>query len=196
MESMKNENVLFVPRPELARVMDLSKTFWRVTAAELSQLPFDFAPRAELETDGSRKQLIPYALLLDERKRVLTYRRHGSEKRLADKWSAGIGGHVNDGDKRPALLNTLTAGLSREIKEETGLCVSAPQMLLLGMINEEISEVGHSHTGVVFAINVQNAAFVYDAEIAEPHFWNMDNVDLSLFETWSSLALDLYKERG
>lgn len=193
---MKNENVLFVPRPELARVMNLSKTFWRVTEAGLSQLPFYFAPRAELETDGSRKQLIPYALLFDERKRLLTYRRHGSEKRLADKWSAGIGGHVNDGDKRPALLNTLTAGLSREIKEETGLCICAPQMSLLGMINEERSEVGHSHTGVVFAVNIRDSACVlYDAEIAEPLFRNVNDVNLSLFEAWSSLALDLYKER-
>ncbi|HVJ81830.1 MAG TPA: phosphoesterase, partial [Planctomycetia bacterium] len=94
-------------------------------ASDLERLlvaaPPCYLPRAEAELDPSFKQLVPYAVLRAGNA-VFTYRRGkaGSESRLHDLWSIGIGGHVNPEDGPPAAAACLAA-LEREIAEETHL---------------------------------------------------------------------------
>ena len=61
----------------------------------------EFRPRAEAETDPSWKQLIPYLVLRDgERIFLMRRTKAGGDERLHDRYTIGVGGHVNpeDGD--------------------------------------------------------------------------------------------------
>lgn len=191
---MKNENVLFIERKILESAVDLSQEIIPMSESLLNSLSYGFVPRAAAETDATKKQLIPYVLLLDSEGRVLVYRRNGSEKRLSQKFSAGIGGHVNDGDDSGNLLDTLLKGACREIQEEICLTVLPKQLKMIGMINEEVTEVGHSHTGVVFSLDVDGKCMNFDKEIAEPEWLNPKDVPFENAELWTALAIKLLNE--
>lgn len=191
---MKNENVLFIERTILESAVDLSQEMIPMSESLLNSLSYGFVPRAAAETDATKKQLIPYVLLLDSEGRVLVYRRNGSEKRLSQKFSAGIGGHVNDGDDSGNLLDTLLKGACREIQEEICLTVLPKQLKMIGMINEEVSEVGLSHTGVVFSLDVDGKCLNFDKEIAEPEWLNPKDVPFENAELWTTLAIKLLND--
>ena len=187
----KDENVLCVPTEQMRLAFDLSLGSWQISMEELNRLPQCFEKRALLEQDYTYKQLIAYALVFDDQGQVLTYQRCGSEKRLKGIWSAGIGGHVTDEDRQITPYNTLLQGLKREFSEEIGLELQDGDVELLGMINEEETEVGHCHTGVVFRVNIASEQMRFDKEIGLPQWKNPEELDLGNFELWSGLALRL-----
>jgi predicted NUDIX family phosphoesterase len=188
---MKDENVLCVPTEQMRLAFDLSLGSWQISMEELNRLPQCFEKRALLEQDYTYKQLIAYALVFDDQGQVLTYQRCGSEKRLKGIWSAGIGGHVTDEDRQITPYNTLLQGLKREFSEEIGLELQDGDVELLGMINEEETEVGHCHTGVVFRVNIASEQMRFDKEIGLPQWKNPEELDLEKFELWSTLAIRL-----
>ncbi|MCR5570288.1 MAG: NUDIX domain-containing protein [Paludibacteraceae bacterium] len=188
---MKKENVLCVPVNSLTDTFDINTGYWPTNKDSINKLPFIFKARELAESDFSHKQLIAYALVFNEIGELLHYQRCGSEKRLKGIWSAGIGGHTNDNDKGDSLYDTLTNGLIREFEEETGLKIKLEDIELLGMINEEQTEVGHCHTGVVFKITINPEKLVLDTEIGNPHWETPELLDLTKFELWSGLAIKL-----
>lgn len=192
---MKNENVLVVAKDELERHFNLRQEFWSISEQDLNVLVTSFKSRQEAETDFNAKQLIPYAVIYNKVGNILTYNRHGSEKRLKGIFSVGIGGHVNDGDESDSTYKTLTTGLQREICEETGLHINASDILLEGMINEDQTEVGHCHIGVVFKVELHEAIPSFSSEIYNPHWLPLQDIDLNKFELWSALALKLIKRK-
>jgi len=85
--------------------------------------------RGDVEDDPTMLQLIPYVVVESaDRKRVLMYNRgnKGGETRLADKWSIGVGGHINPEDGETVVGNNLgddylgfiRNSASRELREE------------------------------------------------------------------------------
>ena len=188
---MKDENVLCVPTEQMRLAFDLSLGSWQISMEELNRLPQCFEKRALLEQDYTYKQLIAYALVFDDQGQVLIYQRCGSEKRLKGIWSAGIGGHVTDEDRQITPYNTLLQGLKREFSEEIGVQLQDRDVELLGMINEEETEVGHCHTGVVFRVNVASEQMRFDTEIGLPQWKTPEELDLEKFELWSTLAIRL-----
>lgn len=188
---MKKENVLVVSKEELNRHFNLQREFWSVKKSDIDALQSYYVPRSLAESDFNAKQLIPYAVISDAEGRYLTYNRHGSERRLKGVFSVGIGGHVNDGDKSDGNYNTLIAGLEREVTEEIGIRLVGSNISLMGMINEDVSEVGHCHIGIVFKAKLMGATPSFDAEIENPQWLTMQDIDLGQFELWSSLALKL-----
>jgi predicted NUDIX family phosphoesterase len=103
-----------------------------------------FEPRAAMEGDPAFKQVIPY-LVLREGERIFLMRRTraGADARLHDHWSIGIGGHVNPGDA------DLLGGLRREWREEI-VADFEPPFRLIGLLNDDTTDVGSVHLGVVF----------------------------------------------
>lgn len=188
---MKNENILYADRDELGKLVDLSKQWTVFDKETLNRLPPLFAARISAENDPTKKQLIPYVLVQNTEGKLLSYRRCGSEKRLAQKLSLGIGGHVNDGDLKESLYDTLVTGACREIKEEIGFEVAPGQLKLHGLINEEISDVGHVHTGIVFTLSVDPNKLSFDTEIGTPEWIAPQDLNEDAAELWSSLALKL-----
>jgi predicted NUDIX family phosphoesterase len=108
-----------------------------------------FARRDRVEEDASLKQIIPYVILRCAGRIFLVERtRGGSEARLRDKLSVGLGGHINpeDGDAR---RDRVTAGMERELTEEVSLPAgwrAAP----IGVLNDDVEAVGRVHFGLVY----------------------------------------------
>lgn len=192
---MKKENIVCVKATEMQKHFDMSKTSWQVTPDEINSLPYLFVQREYAEEDCTFKQIIPYAVFVDSNSNVLAYKRAGSEKRLSDMWSVGIGGHVNDKDKCSTLFSTLLAGLLREVEEEIGIKLNPNDFFMAGMINEEETEIGHSHTGVVFKVTVNKTEFAFDKEISNPTWIKFEDVDSTKFELWSALAVEMIKPK-
>ena len=103
-----------------------------------------FAPRAEMEVDRAWKQVIPYLVLRDgERYFLMRRTKAGGDARLHDRFSIGVGGHLNPGDV------DLAGGLRREWRE--GLVADFdPEFQLIGLLNDDTTEVGSVHLGAVY----------------------------------------------
>src|SRR5262249_26977201 len=126
----------FCPRAEyyLPRLLDSAKLSYR--------------PRAEVETDPSFKQIVPY-VVLKWRDQIFHYTRgkRASETRLQALRSIGVGGHISAGDDNlfePAYREAMF----REVAEEVYLN-SPYEERCLGLINDDSNPVGQVHLGIV-----------------------------------------------
>lgn len=146
-----------------------------------------FRSRAEMERDRSWKQVIPYLVLRDGPRYFLMRRtRAGGDERLHDRWSIGVGGHLNPGD------GDLAGGLRREWAEEIR-SEFEPEFRLVGLLNDDTTEVGSVHVGAVYvadaagrAVSIRetdklSGAFASRAEVAAVR---------DRLETWSALVFD------
>ena len=152
-------------------------------------------PRAELESDESFRQLIPYIVLV-RRSEVVCYRRasSGGERRLHGLLSIGLGGHIDFGDVKIEsqgirLEDTLLAAAEREIAEEVGP-VSVVERRWVGLLVDDDTPVGRVHLGVV-GIWVVADAVVRAAEDALREVRHVSIEALhstgSELETWSAM---------
>jgi predicted NUDIX family phosphoesterase len=104
----------------------------------------EYRTRVEAEQDPSWKQVIPYLLMRDGERLFLMQRTAaGGDPRLHDRWSLGIGGHLNPED------GGVIEGLRREFHEEM-VADWDPEPSLLGLLNDDEVLVGQVHIGVVF----------------------------------------------
>ena len=142
---MSAERVLVVPR---ALVPDQAAWYGlrRAGLAELLAVVKTngrFEPRAEMERDPEYKQIIPYLVLRDDERYFLMQRtRAGGDARLFERWSIGVGGHLNPGDA------DLQGGLAREWREEL-VADFQPDFDPVALLNDETTEVGAVHLVVV-----------------------------------------------
>ena len=103
-----------------------------------------FKPRPAMEMDRSWKQVIPYLVLRDRDRYFLMRRtKAGGDARLHDRYSIGVGGHLNPGD------GDLAGGLRREWREEVRADFE-PAFELIGLLNDDTTEVGSVHLGAVY----------------------------------------------
>jgi len=156
-----------------------------------------YRPRPLMEEDASFKQLIPYVIFryVDEHGCVSLYqysRGGGSgEKRLVAKKSVGIGGHISQEDDNANDSDPYHDGMARELKEE--VVIETPYVIkLVGLINDDETEVGRVHLGIVHICDVE-APLVRsnEVEIEGNGFQPVSELlaDLDGFETWSSICL-------
>lgn len=150
-----------------------------------------FLPRSEAERDFRYKQCVPYVLIL-RGNRILRYRRgkKSGESRLRGLYSVGVGGHIDEKD----YVNGkgYETGLRREIEEETGFQVTK-QPMALAVINDDSTEVGRVHFGVVHIMRLpENAKVSRRSEIESPEFIALSEASKNLdnYETWSRLCLE------
>ncbi|CAN5807903.1 NUDIX domain-containing protein [soil metagenome] len=143
-----------------------------------------YRPRREVEDDPSWKQVIPYLVLFAGQRLFLMRRtRQGGDARLHDRYSIGIGGHLNPGDGGPL------GGLQREWAEELRADF-IPEFDPLGVLNDDDDPVGAVHLGLVFAAQAAGRPVtIRETHKLEGRFATLAEVaqvsaDL---ETWSSL---------
>jgi predicted NUDIX family phosphoesterase len=152
-----------------------------------------YRPRSEAEQDKRYKQLIPYVLLLSNGK-ILRYRRGrgGQETRLHGLYSVGIGGHISDEDH--GLFSTgigYQDGMRREIMEEVG--IEATNDSAVAVINDDSTEVGYVHFGVVHIMHVTNETIAgRRSGIVAPEFIPISEAVKNPldYESWSRLCLE------
>jgi predicted NUDIX family phosphoesterase len=160
---------------------------------ELIAAEGEYRRRGEVESDPSWKQVIPYVVLKDRGRMFLMRRtRAGADARLHERWSIGIGGHVNPED------GGLAGGLAREFSEELEV-EAMPDFRLVGLLNDDSDPVGAVHLGVVFLAQVDGRAVaVRETDKLEGQFVAPLQV-LRVYErleTWSHLVYDYLTERA
>src|SRR5581483_4110769 len=149
--------------------------------------------RSEAELDRRYKQLIPYVLILCG-DRILRYRRGkaGQETRLHGLFSVGIGGHISEEDH--GLFTSKDVGyqdaMRRELMEEVS--VEGAKDAAVAVINDDSTDVGYVHFGVVHVMAVADERVTRSRGINSPEFVPLTEAvkDLSGYESWSRLCLE------
>jgi len=153
-----------------------------------------YLPRSDAEQNRSYKQLIPYALLICDGK-ILRYQRgkKGGEKRLHGLYSVGIGGHISEEDN--SLFSDKPGGylegMRRELMEEVD--VDEINDTAVALINDDSTEVGYVHFGVVHIIHLPNEGVATRrAGINSPEFIPLTDAlkDPAAYESWSRFCLE------
>jgi predicted NUDIX family phosphoesterase len=149
--------------------------------------------RSDAEVDRRYKQLIPYVLILCHGK-LLRYRRGkgGQETRLHGLYSVGIGGHISEEDHGLFSADRgYRDGMRRELMEE--VAIGEVKDAAVAVINDDSTEVGYVHFGVVHVVHVANEDVAgRRSGIVSPDFTPMDEAvkDLSGYESWSRFCLE------
>lgn len=146
-----------------------------------------YAPRAEMEQDPGFKQVIPYLVLRDGELWFLMRRtRAGGDVRLHDRWSIGVGGHLNPGD------GGLLGGLRREWDEEL-VADFVPEFEFVGLLNDDTTDVGSVHLGAVYVADAAGREVaIREVDKLSGRFATGAEVDAVRddLETWSLLAFE------
>ncbi len=195
------ERVLVVPT-ELFRRLGYFQGFSSQIQGYLNELlspkHTSYRPRGEVEVDPGFKQLIPYVIFQhrDEQGRptVFQYTRGTGqgEGRLHKKRSVGIGGHISTLDVGAGNGDSpYETGMHRELDEE--VAIHTPYAAhCVGLINDDLTEVGRVHLGVVYRFDVEHPAIEpREADILESGFLPVERIldELPAFETWSQLCM-------
>ena len=113
----------------------------------------EYVPRSLAESDDTKKQIIAYLLIRCGDKTFMTRRlKAQSEKRLHDRRSVGVGGHINDGDGEKTAVKD---GMERELHEEVFIGCDY-SCKFLGIINDDSTEVGKVHAGLCYEISLSS----------------------------------------
>lgn len=176
------------------------------SAQKLLNVPVELASRLTCETDEKLLQWLPYLTLRDEQGNYFVYRRpvQGTETRLHNKFSLGLGGHVDTiPGKGVSLARHLAEEAMRELKEEVGLSEDLTDTIET-MINEgdfQILRVNQPgtveavHMGMSLILDVKREWItnVANEEVARPEWVRMqewlNSIDsYGSFEAWSDIV--------
>jgi len=157
-----------------------------------------FLRRSELEEDPSFKQIIPYAIISHKESFYLFRRTSGqTEKRLRNKFSLGVGGHMNPNDNMESKEQYLIDELKRELFEEVKLLNGCfiEDIEFIGFINDDTIPVGRVHIGLLYNIHVSNKEVYINETDKMTADW-IDKPNLAEFyegmETWTKITFDFY----
>lgn len=151
-----------------------------------------YRPRPEVEEDPSFKQLIPYCIFRYQGE-IFHYTRGKAqgESRLHSKRSIGIGGHISTEDAGSGI-SVYREAMWREIGEEVYL-ETEYQESCVGLINDDLTEVGKVHLGVVHVFDLDQPKVrpreesIIQTGFAQPLQLAQER---DRFETWSQICLD------
>jgi predicted NUDIX family phosphoesterase len=196
--SIAGENVLVFPRSLFERLgvfQGFSAEVDRYLPKILDKQNNSFQPRARAELDPNFKQIIPYVVVTDG-KSILHYVRgkKAGEKRLVAKGSIGIGGHINDADHTFFAdgLQAFQEAVKREVCEELAI-QGAFDARPVGLINDDSTEVGRVHFGVVHVLfRTPEQVKKNEQVITQVGFVPFEQLKTKReqMESWSQLCLD------
>ena len=168
-----------------------------------------FVDRKRAEETPAWKQWIPYCVLRCDGGLFVVRRTKGQgEARLHGSWSIGLGGHVEREDDLAAYppeghgAPFFQAALRRELTEELDLRqFTLPPARLVGLVNDDGTEVGRVHAGLVYVVDLglplaRAAEHVGIREISKMHGGFTSLVEFfelwqnpKQFESWSRLLV-------
>lgn len=200
------ERVLVIPRERFEKVLtfqglrrDDGKLVARLTKGTL-----EYLPRTMAESTEDYKQVVTYVLVTCGN-RVLAFER-GNFSRVAEflrgSLCIGFGGHVREEDR--TLFSYRDAGVVenalRELTEELSgkdlpQSQDASRLKVIGIINDDSSEVGRRHVAVVLRYRIKNWETWQKVSRGEASVnklrWldiRRDVVNLNEYEYWSQLC--------
>lgn len=152
----------------------------------------EFRPRDEVEHDATWKQVIPYLVLRDgERLFLMKRTRAGGDERLHERYTIGIGGHVNPDD------GGVLGGLRREWNEEIAADFE-PEFAPIGLLNDDDDSVGAVHLGLVYAADAGGRPVaIRETDKLSGSFARLAETSAvaDRMETWSALLFDFLLAR-
>lgn len=157
-----------------------------------------FVSRSAAEYDFDLKQVIPYVIVRHQNNFLLLRRTSKqTEKRLHNKYSLGIGGHINPSLPDDQGSNIIIKGLYRELHEEV-LLGDGGVLSFEGIINDDSSSVSKVHLGLLYELEVESDEFTIREVDKMVGYW-VDRKGLrrvyDQMETWSQIVLDFYIDR-
>lgn len=200
MSQVHTEHVLVVPTAEFHKIghfQGFSREIDRYLTGLLQPAFISYRPRGQMEQDPSFKQLIPYVIFRhrDAEGRVSLFQytrgKGQGETRLHAKRSVGIGGHISSDDAAVVGSQPYEEGLRRELAEEVAINTPYREQCV-GLINDDESEVGRVHLGVVHIFDVEQPAVEpRETDICQTGFRPIEELlaELDQFETWSKICL-------
>ena len=153
-----------------------------------------FMLRDEAEYNFEHKQVIPYVTVRHNNDYLLLQRTaQQAEKRLHNKYSLGIGGHINPVDDMEDE-NIIITSLYRELNEE--VLVNDPDGLsFIGIINDESNSVSKVHLGLLYVLETATREFKVLETDKMTAQW-VPEKELKKYydglETWSQVVYDHY----
>jgi predicted NUDIX family phosphoesterase len=198
MSVVATEHVLVVPTEVFHRLGHFQgfcadvERYWQ---GLLDPVHVSYRPRPAMEKDPSFKQLIPYVIFRyrDSAGELFVFQytrgKGQGESRLHAKRSIGIGGHISSDDAGQA--SAYDEGMRRELEEEV-LIGTHYQGRVAGLINDDETEVGRVHLGVVHLLDVAKPEVEpRESEIVEAGFRPVSELlaEIERFETWSQICL-------
>ncbi len=198
MSTVETEQVLVVPTRlfhKLGYFQGFSADVARYIPQLLSPESTRYLPRGEMETNPDFKQLIPYVLFEYESPdglQLFRYTRGNGqgESRLHAKQSVGIGGHISSLDNGAESI--YAQGMERELSEEV-LIETPYSARLAGLINDDETEVGRVHLGIVHVFRVDRPSVrAREADILDAGFADAGSIksELDRYESWSQICVD------
>ena len=200
---MTDELVLVIPTDRVVAELGGGRAWLGVRPMPPDALPRliraagQFMPRSQAERDESWKQVIPYPVLRDRDQWFLMRRtRSGGDARLHDRYSIGVGGHMNPDDG--GLDGDLERALRREWLEELAV-EFVPEFHFVGLLNDDSTAVGRVHVGAVFEADAAGRPVeIRETDKLSGRFVDAAGVEsvADELETWSRLAFEFLTSRA
>jgi predicted NUDIX family phosphoesterase len=153
-----------------------------------------FIPRDEAEYNFDHKQIIPYVVVHNNGNFLLLQRTSKqAEKRLHNKYSLGIGGHINPASPI-AEDNIIVHSLYRELNEEVYVREQG-SLNFIGIINDDSNSVSRVHLGLLYVLEAVTRDFeVLEKDKMTARWVSEDELKeyYDGFETWSQIVFDDY----
>jgi len=154
---------------------------------------------SEMEHDTQLKQIIPYIIIINSRaKKIFAYRRapdqRYDEARLRNRWSIGIGGHIEKTDDK----NPIESGMMRELKEEVKM-KTYPKPKIIGFLNYD-KGVEEFHFAALTLVDTDQPVEKGDDEMVDCRFYSVEEFESLIskagneLEKWSQIAWPVIKK--
>jgi predicted NUDIX family phosphoesterase len=149
----------------------------------------EFQPRSCMEEDTTFKQIIPYLVFQYQDKFFLMQRAEdASEKRLQNKYSLGIGGHMrlHDLQQGPNLFDWAQREFNEEVSYEGKL-----DIIPLGVLNDDSTSVGQVHIGLVLMLIGDSDKISIKSEMKSGRLVSLHECldHVPMMENWSQMVL-------
>jgi len=160
-----------------------------------------FILRSKAEDNPHWQQIIPY-LIFEKGDKIFLMRRKSdhTDKRLANMYSIGIGGHINEQDLKSTGSTGGTRSIMdwarREFEEEISY-EGKYKTEFLGLINDDSNNVGLVHLGLVIHINGEsdNIAIRDEHKLGKLETLGKIGSHYKHMETWSQIVYDFLSDK-
>jgi predicted NUDIX family phosphoesterase len=188
----QDELILVVKRKDLFA----QKTAW----AGLKEVDFEsylqcikekkeFLPRSLMEQDPQYKQIIPYLLFrYDNRYFLMQRTAQATEKRLQNKYSLGIGGHIRQEDlTSDNIYDWARREFHEEVEYKDELSIKP-----LGILNDDSNPVGQVHIGFVLLLEGSTPNIKVKSELKSGELVTLQDCQayFTHMESWSQIVCE------
>jgi len=155
----------------------------------------EFRPRRLMEENFLYKQIIPYLVYHHNGRYFLMQRTNqGSETRLHNRYTLGIGGHVRQED----LIGVSILDWARREFHEEVVYNGTLKIDFIGVLNDDSNAVGRVHLGFVYLLNGDSDEISIRSELKSGTLKTIAECkqQYEFLEDWSKIVLDALDMRS